>query len=235
MCDQDPLNKLGRKLRRRGLPGGYVSRTLRELAEHREDLRSEARERGLADAAAEQFVTERLGNLEELTTKLSQAMRRSNWYGRHPVLTFCVLPLFAFISAFMFAAWVLITVGELAGWADLRNSLDADGWSGVSFAIHLFRWGLFTAIPFWFCWLARNSYCGYRWAFSTCLIFSLHGLVHASSFTAPIDGGQGSLSWGYSTNLDPIGLLVPLVVFGLFRMLCRYTDAHETAQEKAHA
>jgi hypothetical protein len=35
--------------------------------------------------------------------------------------------------------------------------------------------------------------------------------------------------------LDLAGLLVPLVVFGLFWMLCRHVDARETAQEKARA
>jgi hypothetical protein len=127
------------------------------------------------------------------------------------------------------------SIGELAGWWNPRSSLGFDGWSGVAVAVHLFRWGLFTAIPFWFCWLARRSYCGYKWALATCLVFSLHGMVHSMNFVAPTGANKGSLSWGYGSHLDLAGLLIPLVVFGLFWMLCRHVDARETAQEKVPA
>jgi hypothetical protein len=233
MRESDPIEVLSQKLRRSGLPGGYVFRTMRELAEHRDDLRREATEQGMSGVDMEDFASRRLGDLDEIAARLAGNLRRASWYGRHPIMSFCFLPLFAFVAAFLFAVWVAGSMGELAGWWRPQGSLDADGWAGVALALFLFRWSLFTAIPFWFCWLARNSYCGHKWAFATCLGFSLHGLFHSMSFVAPIGGSHGSLAWGYGTRLDPAGFLIPLVVFALYRIVCRHLDARETAQEKA--
>jgi hypothetical protein len=235
MRNPDPIKELGGRLQRRGLPAAYVCRTIRELSEHREDLLAEAEERGLQGEAAQRFVSDRLGNLNDLAGKLSRSMRQSNWCGRHPIFTFCLLPLLSFLAAFLLVMWVASGVGELAGWWKPKGSLSASGWTAVSLGVHVVRWGLFTAIPFWFCWLARNSYCGHRWAFATCMMFSLHGLLHVMKFRPSVNGGQVSLTWGYSTQMDFLGLVIPLGVFALFLALSRHVDAREVEQEKVKA
>jgi hypothetical protein len=235
MRDSDPIEQLRRKLLRHGLPAAYVNRTVRELSEHRQDLMAEAEENGLNGDVAERSVAERMGNLDELAARLSRTMRRSNWRGRHPVLTFCWLPIFTFLCGFLLVIWIGGSIGELAGWWKPKSSLGADGSAMVTTGVHVLRWGLFTAIPFWFCWLARTSYCGYKWGLTTCLTFSLHGLVHSMSFTLPLDGRKASLVWGYSTNLDWLGMAVPLLVFALFLVISRQTNASETRQEEIKA
>lgn len=231
MPNLDPLEKLQRTLRCQGMPGGYVSRTLRELSDHREDLRAEAAGQGLTGDAAERFVAAKLGRLDDLAVKLPRTMRQSNWYGRHPVLSFCVLPVLAFLIAFLVAIWIVFSAGEVSGWWRPRL-LDTDDWSGIIVAIQLFRWGLFTAIPFWFCWLSRSSYCGHKWALMTCLVFSLHGTVHSMKVVSPLEG-KGALSWGYGLQIDLAGMLIPLGVFALFWILSRHADARETSMERS--
>jgi len=235
MRDSDPIEQLRRKLLRQGLPAIYVNRTARELSEHRQDLMAEAEENGLRGEAAERSVAGRMGSFDELAARLSRTMRHSNWRGRHPVLTFCWLPILTFVSGFLLVAWIGGAIGELAGWWKPKSSLGPDGWAVVATGVHLLRWGLFTAIPFWFCWLARHSYCGYKWGLATCLMFSLHGLVHSMSFVAPADGRKGSLSWGYSSNLDWLGMAVPLLVFALFLVISRQANAAEARQEESKA
>ena len=72
------IDGLRRRLLRNGLPAAYVLRATRELEEHREDLFSELREEGVVGTAAELKVKERMGNFDDLATRLSNTMRRSN-------------------------------------------------------------------------------------------------------------------------------------------------------------
>lgn len=229
------IDGLRRRLLRNGLPAAYVMRATRELEEHREDLFSELREEGVVGAAAELKVAERMGNFDELATRLSNTMRRSNWCGRHPIATFCVLPVMSFIACFALVLAMMAGVAEFAGWLETKPKLTPGQWAWVTGFVQVLRWSLFAAIPFWFCWLARSTFCGYRWGLATCLVFSLHGLLHRLKIAAPAAGNDGSLAWGYSTRLDWIGMSVPLLVFALFVILSKHTNASEMRQPQAQA
>ncbi len=229
------IDGLGRRLLRNGLPAAYVMRATRELEEHREDLFNELKEEGVVGTAAELKVKERMGNFDELAARLSNTMRRSNWCGRHPVMTFCVLPVISFIAGFALVVAILASLADVAGWLEPRPRLTPGQWAWITGFVHVLRWSLFAAIPFWFCWLARSTFCGYRWGLATCLVFSVHGLLHNLNIVAPVTGGDGALAWGYSTRFDWIGMSVPLMVFALFVVLSKHTNASEMRQQQARA
>ena len=231
----DSTAGLRRYLLRRGLPAGYVVRATRELEEHREDLLEELREDGVVGIEAEAKVNDRMGSFDDLAVRLTQSMRRSNWCGRHPILTFCLLPLLSFFIGFALVLATFAGIADMAGWLETKPKLTAGQWAIVTGGVHLLRWCLFAAIPFWFCWLARSSFCGYRWGLVTCAVFSLHGLLHSLKITAPVAGGDGSLAWGYSTHLNWIAMSVPLLIFALFFILSKHTNASEMRHQQASA
>ena len=222
---------LRRKLIGRGLPAGYVCRAVRELEDHRDDLREEAKEQGMEGAAADRYADEKLGDLGALAKTMCQSMRRSNWWGRHPIFTFCFLPLPAFVLGSFLVALVLGLIGDLYDWWGPKSSLEQEDWVDLAIAVKAFYLGLHTAIPFWFCWLARNSFCGYRWALVTSILFALHGTLHRLSFDIPGIKSQATLTWGYrfetGLGVDPATALVPLVGFALFFVLARRSNQTE--------
>lgn len=228
------IDGLRRRLLQNGLPAVYVMRATRELEEHREDLLDELREKGVVGLEAEQKVTERMGDFDDLAARLSNTMRRSTWCGRHPLLTFCVLPLITFIAGFGLVLAMLATAADLAGWLEAKPKLTPSQWASVTGFVHGMRWSLFAAIPFGFCWLARRTYCGYRWGLATCLIFSIHGLVNHLNVVAPVLGGDGVIAWGYGTRFDWIGMIVPLLSFTLFVVFSKHSNTTETPQNLLH-
>lgn len=235
MRKPNSIDDLRQRLLRNGLPAAYVIRAVRELEEHREDLLSELREEGVIGIEAELKAAERMGNFDELATRLSNTMRRSRWCGRHPIVTFCLLPVMSFFAGFALVLAMLAGVAELGGWLETKPNLSSGQWAWVTGFVHVVRWGLFAAIPVVFCWLSRSTFCGYRWGLVTCLIFSVHGLLHRLTIVAPVTGGDGSLAWGYGTRFDWIGMSVPLIVFALFVILSKRTNASQMRQQKAHA
>ena len=66
-------------------------------------------------------------------------------------------------------------------------------------------------------------------------MFSVHGLLHNLKIVAPVTGNDGSLAWGYSTHFNWTGMSVPLLIFALFVLLSKHTNASEMRQQQAHA
>ena len=228
----DSIEGLRRRLLRNGLPAAYVIRATRELGEHREDLFAELREDGVMGGEAEKKVAERMGSLDELAVRLSRTMRRTNWWGRHPIVTFCVLPVFLVMLGFALVALTFGGVAEIAGWWEPKTMLSRHQWDWVTRGVDVVRWSMFAAIPFWFCWLARSAFCGYRWGLATCLVFSIHGLLHQLKFAAPVKGGDGTLAWSYGTRFDWVGMSIPILIFVLFIILSKHTNASEMRHQR---
>src|ERR1700691_4256120 len=68
-----------------------------ELREHHEDLKQAALEEGMSESEAEARAEELLGEPYALAVQMIAVFRRSTWWGRHPVITFCLLPLVAML------------------------------------------------------------------------------------------------------------------------------------------
>src|SRR5271157_1428665 len=81
-----------RRLAELGCPAAKLSAKVLELGEHHEDLKQAALEEGLSEPEAEARADELLGEPVTLAGQISAVLRQSSWWGRHPVITFCLLP-----------------------------------------------------------------------------------------------------------------------------------------------
>src|SRR3954452_7058489 len=93
------IQQLERRLFELGCPPQKLRRKVRELADHHEDLKHAALEEGLSESDAEARADEQLGEPAGLAEQIVCVLRRSSWWGRHPIIGFCLLPLLALLPA----------------------------------------------------------------------------------------------------------------------------------------
>src|ERR1044071_4054712 len=86
------IGKFEQRLLQLGCPVSLARRQVRELADHREDLKLTAMEEGLSEADAEKRADEQLGEPVALAEYAVKVLRQSSWWGRHPIIGFCLLP-----------------------------------------------------------------------------------------------------------------------------------------------
>ncbi len=223
MPESSPLEPLARKLLLRGLPAAYVHDTVRELSEHREDLRLEALEEGLSLLDAEAWATRKIGDADHLAAALAAKLQGSSWCGRHPIISFCCLPLVAII-----VWWSLfgIVAGWISGvwqWSGNRSSPEPD-WPLLQALVKWCLTGAAAMLPVLFCWMALRSFSGFKWAFIACAILSLHHGFQFARLTPPESDGNAMFAVGYSIHADFLshnapGFALPWLVFGIFALL----------------
>jgi hypothetical protein len=215
------IEQLRMELLRKGLPGDYVAKTVQELADHWEDLKSEALDESLPRLQAEAIANRRLGSVEDLARSISNSMRSVTWLGRHPFIGFGILPLAGLISWWIgmlfIGVWYTGALPRIA-----ENDLTAPvNWE------FLLVWTNWTAqsagivLPAFCCYLARRHYCGFRWALVGCGILALHNFLHFIKVTPPADGVLAGITWGYGFRLglpqwNSVTSAAPLVVFLVF-------------------
>jgi hypothetical protein len=210
------IDTVGRALRDRGLPREYISRAVREVSEHLEDLRAEAGEQGLSFAGAADYATRTLGDPQRLAAELAESLQQATWYGRHPVLGFGLLPVALFTGLFL---WLLVLgtlIGGAAGW--WAGTVSATGRTLLTIAIHSVHYGLLLGIPALVGWWARRSCCGLRPVHWSVLGLMLHGLFHQLNYSYSTTG-RGSLVWGYALHWDILAIVLPFLGFAVFRGL----------------
>src|SRR5882724_7260650 len=99
-----------RRLFELGCPARYSQRSIAELAEHFEDLTLARIEDGLEPATAGARATEELGEPTVIAERLVASFRQASWWGRHPIIGFCLLPpllLMLFLPATVLALYGL--------------------------------------------------------------------------------------------------------------------------------
>src|SRR5438046_2393226 len=115
MPEIDPIQELGSKLLRQGVPRRHAARIVQELVDHRDDLEAEGRAAGQPLEAARSAAREKLGDIDELAEELLATRRRSYWCGRHPLISFVLLPIPAFLLLFLFMGFLFL--GAVMGWS----------------------------------------------------------------------------------------------------------------------
>jgi|GEM_PF-1661260 len=90
---QSPLDELRRLLRAKWVAPRYSARALRELEDHFADLERAAQDRGLQGSDVRAVATQVLGDVRSLAQELVDGLRRQSLAGRHPWITFALLPL----------------------------------------------------------------------------------------------------------------------------------------------
>jgi hypothetical protein len=167
------------RLEELGCPASQMRRCVQEVADHREDLKNAALEEGLPEPVAEVRADALLGEPLTLAEQLAAAIRQSSWWGRHPFIGFCLLP--PVVSLLVWGLGLMLCAGA---W---RLCLTAGEWSiltdGDGVGIRIIRtlatgtyYGAIAAAAVFFCWLARRSMSGLKWALTACAVCSLHKL-----------------------------------------------------------
>lgn len=116
MPDAIVIAQFERRLVELGCPPRPLEERVRELAEHYEDLKQAALDEGLPEREAEGQAVARLGDPITLAENAVTLIRQSSWWGRHPIIGFCLLPFPVFILGWT-ACWVsLFWLCRILGW-----------------------------------------------------------------------------------------------------------------------
>jgi hypothetical protein len=184
MREPQIIRQFERRLVESGYPAAKTRRHVQEMAEHREDLREAAIAEGCTEPEAEEQVDEQLGNPIELAESIMAVARNCSWWGRHPFVSFCLLPLpillpiwFATNAAALLLCWPLYL---LAGPAVSATDLFVAATSEPSITTELFAVlkVLLSFVPpmceaAFFAWMAKRVGLGFKWGLISCGICSL--------------------------------------------------------------
>ncbi len=196
-----------RRLVELGCPALPTGRKLRELADHHEDLKQNALEEGLSEADANARADQLLGEPVALAEYLAAALRQSSWWGRHPVIGFCLLPPLAISALFMLGLALDSLIGKIYFTPDQLSALA--GAPGLKFYTVVFEGTYYAAITLaaiLFCQLARRTVAGLQWALITAAVCALDVLLFY------VNVAPHELNIGYSTRPHWLCSLIPLAV-----------------------
>jgi hypothetical protein len=224
MPEIDFIDQLRHQLVKLGCPAKQLRRLVREVAEHREDLKQAGLSEGLSEADAECRANTRLGDPFDLARNLMVTVRRSSWWGRHFLITFGFLPLLAFPLLWALFLGLELSLGLALGglgWDD--NKLRAAFVNPVTFH----HWAMFAhgadyvaiaLVALLICWLARRSAVSFVWMLIACLICSIYALV-SYIYVWPHGYSVGN-TWG---SYQWIRAAIPLLVAGMVYAIPRRT------------
>ena len=203
------IARFERRLVELGCPAWRSAARVRELAEHFEDLKAAAMGEGLGEAEAEVRAGAQLGNPVLLADNAAWLLRRSSWWGRHPLIRFGVLPFLSFIpilgvcwAVSLGACWLAGRVGPAYRFdSSLAGALSADPKIFYQFAGPLNTGVMLLAMlvtMVLFGWLARRSVVGMKWMLGVCAVCAVDSLfgysgIHPHSFDVQL--GWNSSDW----------------------------------------
>ncbi|MGO8836789.1 MAG: hypothetical protein ACLQAH_19245 [Limisphaerales bacterium] len=213
-----------RRLVELGCPLAQVRRLVREVADHREDLKQAALSEGLSVADAEACANAQLGDPLALAEQTMTTLRQSSWWGCHSIIGFLVLPLLMAP-----VLWFLLFCLELSlgfalgyGWDPKKlpgpNNLAAvHHLTIIVVCAHCIAVALVTLF---FCQLAQRAAAGFKWTVTACAICSLYASFSKGTIT------PHSFQIGFSWTPDLIAGAIPLLIAGLICIFQRRTRRH---------
>jgi hypothetical protein len=220
------INALRARLSKIGCPARHARQFVQEVSEHREDLFQDALEVGMTAEAADAFADEKLGDIETLVLQFAAVLRRRSWWGRHPVLTFCVLPPIA-IFAWFFGVIVLVAWGtHLFGMAESLTRRIETGLALSRAIVYSIHYTAVVLVPALLCWLARGYAHDFKWALAGCALCSVHGLFHVLTLTSH------NLGWGYGFHPDWFAVVAPWLIYGAYRYFVGAESRRCEAQQR---
>lgn len=204
-----------------GCPACYMQRSVAELAEHFEDLTEARVEDGLEATSAHARASEQLGDPGILAERLVASYRQASWWGRHPVVGFCLLPpvtLLLLLPCSVALLYGLFLVSNVL----IRPPMPFDEFEAAvksvpgafadwSSALLLFMHSVPIAVnTILFCKLVSRSASGMKWLVVTCAVCSATGLFTWTGFSA----SGFYLGYGSPSVHNWISAAVPLVIGG---------------------
>jgi PDZ domain len=207
MRKEEFLRALSKGLAELGWAAKHVKRTARETSDHWDDLEAEAREDGLDAAAASRSTNERIGEADSLIRLHHETMRKATWSGRHPVMSFALMPPLLLIV--WFVTWSLMAFGAGEIYSKLL-ALSEPIWRShllvLIWATVIHYTGVIVVPAIAWSW-AQRSFCGRKWGWIACGVCALHGLLNRVAVQ------PNSLHFGYGiAPPDWLPVIAPLVV-----------------------
>jgi hypothetical protein len=235
MPENAVIGQFERRLVELGCPAVRARGKARELSDHWADLKQAGLEDGLSESEAEGRAAAQLGEPTRLAEYLIWTMRQSSWWGRHPILGFCILPLFGFIPVWVVCGWLLIAVVWLAGHLvgpdylvtrETAHALALDPTEFTHYAqpLNLILNAAASALMAGlFCLLARRSASGLKWIAAACAVCSL-GCAFSRTEIVP---GSIAVAWVSKPNWScaTIPWLVAALAFGRYWLVVRRLPA----------
>jgi len=208
-----------RRLFELGCPARYSRRSVAEFSEHFEDLVHARIQDGLEPATARARATEELGAPTILAERLVASFRQASWWGRHPIIGFCLLPplaLMIFLPAIVLGLYGLFLVGNLFSPHAIplnefkRAVLAAPSafaeWNNpLLWLIHCMPIAITTIL---FCKLVSRSGSGMKWLMLTCGVCSASGFFTWTGFSP----SGFYLGYGSPAVDNWISAVIPLLV-----------------------
>ena len=222
MPRNDFIKVLRGRLLELGCPLAQVRRLVREMADHREDLKQAALAEGLSGVEAEARANAQLGDPLAVAGQLMAALRRSSWWGRHYVVTFGLLPLLAvpvlWFVLLLFQLSLEFTLGF--GW-DPKNlhaaAADPVAFRHLVIVIQCADSIAVALVTLLFCWLARLAAVSFKWMMTACTICSLYALFVQASIK------PHTFEVGVSWTPHWIEAAIPLLIAGAIYLSQRRT------------
>jgi len=227
MREPATITELRRRLTEIGCPAKRTHQIVQEVSEHREDLKQEALEAGRGPEAADSFADSKLGHVETLVRQFTVALRRRSCWGRHPILTFCVLPPIVFFAWFPGIAALVMWGANLLGTGDAITRWFLIHLELVKVVVYSVDYSAFIVVPALLCWLARRYVHDFKWALAGCTLSSLHGLFHVITLTSH------NLGWGYGLNPDWFTVATPWLIYGAWRYLAVMESRRYATSQRA--
>lgn len=226
------LERVADELTRRGVPAGYRSRLLAELADHIHDLKEEV------GMSCETVSDERLGRPAEVAAGVAEHCRRAGWVRRHPVLVFGLAPLPAavvievlLVAGFALSAEVFEGLNVLSDSSVLRP---VAGRALLIGAYLILGYGAALAGLALFGRLALRYMVDWRWLAAAAIQLCIYAGLRQFEVRYSDIPGESSVSVGLSAafggwerivNAITVGYIVqvgvPLVVAGWLLWRCR--------------
>ena len=217
------LEQLRSELARHKLPPLYAQRLMSELSDHLSDFLEDPMSMD-ATRDLRTAVAHHLGTPREVATSAAKEYRQAHFCGRHPILSFLVMPVVALpllwagaVVAFGVGAYLVSLALSGPAAEDLR-------WAGpvlpfVLSAMMLVPIGLAAAF---FCRLGRKSGIGWKWPLAACVLLAVlsgpamidaavrgshpRGVLHGTKYHAAVPqsaGHRGFLSFGFGISKHP--------------------------------
>jgi hypothetical protein len=181
MLNSHYLHQLRFHLVKCGCPPAHLSRLMREISDHREDLRQAAVSEGVSETDIDARVDAQIGDPAALAERLMASLRQSFWWGCHSVAASCLLTLLVFPLLWSLLLFLGLSA-EFAlgfGWDSKRLHSAAgnpDSFNHINVAAHGADLIAIALVTLFFVWLHRRSALTLKWTMTTCLICSAYGL-----------------------------------------------------------
>ena len=201
MRDPAWLNELHQQLAKKRLPPAYVARLVDELSDHVTDLLEDQMS---TDALQSRNVFERLGAPQDIAQQAGKEFRRRSFLGRHPILTFVLLPIVALLASLAVELASFVAVGSVL--KSLGPELSSERFSPWAVGGMRLLCTLAVVLPALlmaalFAWLAARTGVNRKWPVITAVILGL--LAGASQLDMQLAPGEGQsklmLGMGLST------------------------------------